>query len=193
MDVNGYLSTYSRYNSGNLCGGWITIDDGATRDEIGAAMICHLIATRSPQELTETAGMDEAELIDWAADQEPMWQDWDGEGLARLLGETPTGAQLEALADMSEDDWGHVCAAADALGWHYIAGDIAEAAEKARECYCGDGRDLADYAAEYAEQAGYLEHVPREIAYCIDWAQYARDYLDSLHVYDGRIYDFGGF
>lgn len=142
-----YVGTYAKYNAGNLTGAWLDLEDYADADAFVAA--CY-------------------ELHKDEDDPELMFQDYEGFPAA-YYGESHIKPELWAWLDLDEDDRELL-----AVYQEHVRDDAD--IDEAREHFMGNGyRDEADWAAEWLEESGGLEGVPKHLANYIDFEAYARD------------------
>lgn len=142
-----YVGTYAKYNSGNLFGKWLDLDDYSDKDSF-------LEACR--------------ELHKDESDPELMFQDHES---------VPAGMVSES--HISDDLWEWLALDDDdkellAVYREHVRDD-ADISE-ARDAFIGNGYSTeADWAAQYLEETGGLEGVPKHLENYIDFESYARD------------------
>jgi antirestriction protein len=160
-----YVGTYAKYNSGSIAGAWLDLED--YRDKEAFFEACK-------------------ELHKDEADPELMFQDFEGFPKS-YYSESSVSDELFAYLKLSEDDRKLL----DVFR-HGVCAD--GTIEQAREAFMGNGySDESAWAAEWLEETGLLEDVPKHLENYIDFEYYARDAgindVCFVHV-DGEIWVF---
>ena len=141
-----YVGTYSKYNDGNIFGAWLDLVDYSDKDEfIAACLMLH---------------RDED-------DPELMFQDWE-DVPAGMVGESHIDEALWDWLSLSADDQELLTVYQDEI-------DSTGAIEKARQSFFGKYNSQEDWAAEYWEETGMLQSIPKDLQCYIDYKSYARD------------------
>lgn len=141
-----YVSTYHKYNDGNLNGAWLTLTDYDTHEDFMQA--CREL--HADEEYPEL-----------------MYQDYTNFPEAWYDESTLTEETFDKILEFAELDEDQQEAVTEYLGENDSKADI----QNIIDLYCGQYSSLADYAEQTAEiPAGMGRY-----AYYIDWEKYARD------------------
>lgn len=142
-----YVGTYAKYNSGNLAGAWLNLEDYANLEDFLAAC---------------------AELHKDEADPEFMFQDF--QGFPReYYSESSLPNALWDWLDLSDDDRELLAVYAD---WTC---DKNATIDDARDKFQGRYRNREEWAEQYAEETGLLASVPENLRAYFDLDAFARD------------------
>jgi antirestriction protein len=159
-----YVGTYAKYNRGSIGGGWVILD-GHDRDSFYGAC---------------------AELHSDEADPEYMFQDY--QNFPReFYGESCLADGLWDWLKLDNGDRELLARYCDAIGSHGLTID------DARDAFCGTSESFAEFAAQAAEDCGYIpKDFPAWII--VDWAaswhrNLRHDYVTSEDD-DGKIWFF---
>lgn len=141
-----YVGTYAKYNDGNLFGAWLDLQDYSDKDEfIAACLMLH---------------RDED-------DPELMFQDW--EDMPRwMASESFVDEAVWEWLELNEYDKELLNVYSDHIN---STGDI----EQARESFYGKFDKETDWAAEYWEETGLLQSIPKDLQGYIDYESYVID------------------
>lgn len=146
MTARIYVGTYAKYNAGSINGAWLDLENYSDKEAFLAAC---------------------AELHKDETDPELMFQDY--EGFPRsFYNEGCVSDDLFAWLELDEDDRELLAVYCDNVD---SAGDI----DAAREAFAGKANTKADWAAEWLEETGGLDGVPKHLANYIDFEAFARD------------------
>lgn len=144
-----YVGTYAKYNSGNLAGRWVDLDNYTDPDDL----------------LTDLADIHADE-----ADPEYMCQGWEGVPDS-LAAECPDWEQVLAWVTLDEDDR-EVLDAWMSYGREFDP-------DAAQEAYFGTYETLADYVEEFWRDCGGFEEADGDQWFhptrYIDWERMAKD------------------
>lgn len=144
-----YVACLAAYNAGKLHGEWI--DAHQEPDDIMADIQKMLAASPEP------------DAEEWAIH--------DYEGFASLaLSEYESIERISQLAEFIEE---HGEVGAQVLS--HFGGSLDEARQALDENYCGEYQSLEDYAEQFAEDCGYMNQVPENLRYYIDFERFGRD------------------
>lgn len=144
-----YVGTYAKYNSGNLSGEWLDLDDyDSAEDFYTAANELH-------------ADEDDPEL---------MFQDWEGIpreyiGESSLSPEFFTRREIIQKSPLDEEVF-NAAAELDNIP-----------ADQVEDAYVGSYSSDEDFAYELAEECGYLAQMPEAIRNYFDAASFAKDLM----------------
>lgn len=141
-----YVGTYAKYNAGSIAGKWLDLEDYANKDEF-------LEACR--------------DLHKDEADPEFMFQDFEGFPRA-MYSESSVPDALWDWLELDEED-------RELLAIYQDHVDSDADIERAREAFMGKANSEADWAAQWLEDTGGLEGVPKHLEHYIDFEAYARD------------------
>lgn len=141
-----YVSTFAKYNDGNVNGSWLDLDTYIDRDDFIDACI---------------------ELHNDEEDPELMFQDTEDipDG---YVSESSVKPELWDLVNMDEDDRELLAVYRDNVD---SDGDL----DAAREAFHGTFDTPADYAAHTWEETGEMNSIPETLRHHIDWEGVARD------------------
>lgn len=146
MTARIYVGTYAKYNSGSIAGAWLDLEKYPDRDAF--LMAC-------------------AELHEDESDPELMFQDYEGFPKS-FYNESRVPDELWDWLNLDEDDRELLEVYKDNVDQD---GDI----DAARDAFLGKANSEADWAAQYLEDTGGLEGVPKHLENYIDFEAYARD------------------
>lgn len=141
-----YVGTYAKYNSGNLNGAWLDVEDYSDKDEFYEAC---------------------KELHKDESDPEFMFQDHEGIP-SSLIGESWVSETVFELAGLSEQEQTMYSLYLDNV-------DGTADLDAARDSFQGVYRSTEDFAEELTEECYDLNKVPAFIRNHIDWEGVARD------------------
>lgn len=148
MTARIYVGTYAKYNAGSIKGAWLNLEDYSDRDSF-------LEACR--------------ELHNDEDDPELMFQDFEGFPRDFYSESSAPPDALWAWLDLDEDD-------RELLAVYQEHVDSDADIDRARDAFMGKGYlNEADWAAEWLEDTGGLEGVPKHLENYIDFEAYARD------------------
>ncbi|MEO5342211.1 MAG: antirestriction protein ArdA [Gammaproteobacteria bacterium SHHR-1] len=143
-----YVGTYAKYNSGNLAGDWLDLDDYDSADEFYKAAL---------------------ELHTDESDPELMFQDW--EGIPReYISESSLSPEFFARREIIEKSY------LDEEVFN-AAAELDIPADQVEDAYVGSYSSDEDFAYELAEGCGYLAQMPKAIRYYFDANAFARDLM----------------
>ena len=153
-----YVSTYKKYNNGNLSGKWLDLEDYDSHDEFIEA--CN-------------------ELHEDEADPELMFQD---------IEDIPNGMVEESsvdpmLWDLLNEDNREIIEAFMDCGY-----DLEYAMENWEEAYVWEWDSDGDFAKNLCEEMGDLRDIPSHISSHIDWEGVARDIMYDYHSSNGHYF-----
>jgi antirestriction protein len=170
-----YVGTYAKYNSGNLDGAWLDLEDYADLEDF-----------------YEAAG----ELHKDEADPEFMFQDWSGipDG---MIGESWISPSIfdyiEAAKYWDEDDRE---AFKTFMEYEWTEGEekLSEALQAFEEAYVGQFDSVGDYAAQYIDDIGGVNELSPEIReFHFDREGFERDLgFEGWYEENGMVYDPSG-
>jgi antirestriction protein len=150
--IQVYVSTYAKYNAGNLKGAWVDLETYNTVDQFNE----HI-----------------AELHNNEVDPEFMIQDF--EGFPReFYSESGLDSRVFEWLELTDSDRERVAAFLDCFG--DCAGDLFEASENA---FFGTAENDSDFAYELLESTGDLQQIPESLRSYFDYDAYARDLMIS--------------
>lgn len=141
-----YVSTYHKYNDGNLNGAWLTLTDYDTHEDFMQA--CREL--HADEEYPELMYQDYTNFPE-------VWYDES----------TLTEETFDKILEFAELDDDQQEAVTEYLDENDSKADI----QNIIDLYCGRYSSLADYAEETAEISAEMGRY----AYYIDWEKYARD------------------
>jgi len=141
-----YVGTYAKYNSGDLRGAWLNLEDYANKEEF-------LEACR--------------DLHSDEEDPEFMFQNWEGipEG---MISESHIDNALWDWLELDNDD-------RELLEVYRAHVDQNGTLEQAQDAFLGRAYSKEDFAAQYYADFGLLDECPDHLRYYIDWAAIVRD------------------
>lgn len=142
-----YVGTYAKYNSGNLNGEWLQLEDYASRDEFYEA--CAKLHSDEP-------------------DPEFMFQAYEGFPKA-FYSESHLADELWDWLDLDESDRELLAVYID---W---TNDDAATIRQARDAFMGTFKDEEDWAYDYIDGTGMLSAMPENLRNYFDYAAFARD------------------
>jgi antirestriction protein len=147
MTARIYVGTYAKYNSGSIQGAWLDLEDYSDKEAFLEAC---------------------KELHKDESDPELMFQDF--EGFPRsFYSESSVSDELFAYLELDEDDRKLLDVYREGVR---DDGTI----EQARDAFMGSGySNESDWAAQWLEETGGLEGVPKHLENYIDFESYARD------------------
>ena len=172
MNLKAYVSTYKKYNDGNLGGDWFTI---------------------APDTDLEIFIQEIKDFHKDENDWEFMFQDWDSETAelvgflekCGLLGETPDlEAIIEALEALEGISYDLAVYNAYASNCGYDS-DVSDLISKCDESYAGEFNSDSDFAEDMAEQVGAIDKTATWPQTCIDWDHAARELMYDYFESDG--------
>lgn len=147
-----FVGSYAKYNNGNLFGAWLNLEDYTDRDDFLAA--CH-------------------ELHKDESDLELMYPDFQCFP-RRFYSESYVNPAIWDWLELSEDDRELLEVYLDNVNQDGTIGE-------ARERFQGEYDSEEAWAEDFLEEMGYLEQVPDELRYHINFESYARDQgIDSF-------------
>lgn len=141
-----FVTTYKKYNDGNLFGAWLDLESYADKDAFLAAC---------------------KELHKDEADPELMFPDFEGFPRA-LYNESGLDDRLWGWLELDEDDREMVAVYLDEVSQD---GDI----DAARDCFAGKFDSEEDWAADYLNDSGLMGSVPASLLNYIDYKSFAND------------------
>lgn len=160
-----YVSTYAKYNEGNLNGEWITIQDYSDAEELMQEM---------------------KDLHEDEDDPEFMIQDSEGD-LTALIGECMSiedWNEFYEVLDAVEDSYLDI-EAIEAYANNFCGEWSAKVVEDASDAYIGEYDNDEDFAQEYAESTGAINQNKNWPHYCIDWKWAARELMYDIFESNG--------
>ena len=160
--IQVYVSTYSKYNAGNLKGSWVDLETYDTEESFNE----HIAALHNDE-----------------TDPEYMIQDF--EGFPReFYSESGLSVELWDWLALSTDDREVFTAFIKCVGSHYGA-----TLEMAQDAYRGDYVSELDFAYDLVSECGFLKECPSELQDYFDYEAYARDlFLDGYSFTDGKVF-----
>ena len=143
-----YVGTYAKYSAGSIAGQWLNLEDYTDKESFLAAC---------------------AKLHQDEADPELMFQDF--QGFPReYYAESSISEKLWDWLELDEADRELLAIYSDHIG------DSDATIDQARDAFMGKGYNTkADWAAEWLEETGGLEGIPKHLENYIDFEAYARD------------------
>jgi antirestriction protein len=151
MTARLYVGTYAKYNSGSLQGAWMDLENYPDREAfLAAALALHA---------------DEH-------DPELMFQDFEGFPKTWYSESSAPPDALWDWLELSEDDRELLAVYQNEVN---DSGGTPVTIDQAREAFIGQFDDEAHWAAQWLEDTGGLEGVPKHLENYIDFEAYGRD------------------
>ncbi len=148
-EIRIYVACLAAYNNAILHGWWIDADQGVEHiQEQVAAML---------------AASPEPDAEEWAIHD---YEGFDGLSLSEWEGFTQVCEKADFVAEHGQ---------LGAMIADYYGGDLKDAREALEDRYCGEWRNVTEYAEHLTEETGGLEGIPDHIAPYIDYEAMARD------------------
>ena len=148
--IKVYVSTYAKYNNGNLNGAWVDLEEFNDKQAF--------------LEFIQDLHKDES-------DPEFMYQDF--EGFPKdFYSESDIDERIFEYCKLDDDEKDIVSAFLDCYG--DCAGDVFEVA---KDAYYGNFDSDEDFASEMIESSGDLNYIPEHLQYYFDYEKYARDLM----------------
>jgi antirestriction protein len=179
-----YVACLASYNAGNLFGEWIEVDESETflEDQISAL----LRKSKYPSVKVDCPDcvVDPDCSTCKGKGEVPSAEEWaihDSRGFEGYKpGESTKVDTLCKVASLLEQYGAVFTSALDYFG------DIENASSALKDRYCGEWNSVADYAADYANEADseLMAAMPNRLRYFIDWDQYA-SWLDLTAIDSG--------